>query len=125
MTRKLLDDCFLHDGQRLRHADALALLRERLAPVVGDERVRIDDAVGRFTAHGIVSRMAVPAHTNSAVDGYAIAAQAYDATAGSNLPVAMPPPGSWKVTTMVWRPRRVSCLSPLTPRSASHWTVSP
>ena len=30
MTRKLLDDCFLHDKDRLRHDDAVALIRERL-----------------------------------------------------------------------------------------------
>ena len=37
MTRKLRDDCFLHDDDRLRHGEALAILRERVAPVAGVE----------------------------------------------------------------------------------------
>ena len=36
---KLLDDCFAHDRRRLRHAEALAILKERVRPVVGVERV--------------------------------------------------------------------------------------
>ena len=35
MARKLLDDCFAHDKKRLRHDAALAILKERVAPVVG------------------------------------------------------------------------------------------
>ena len=30
---KALDDCFLHDRDRLRHDEALALLRDGLAPL--------------------------------------------------------------------------------------------
>ena len=32
MKAKLLDDCFLHDKDRLLHAEALAILKERLQP---------------------------------------------------------------------------------------------
>ena len=39
MQNKLLDDCFAHDKKRLRHDVALAILRERVRPVVGIERV--------------------------------------------------------------------------------------
>ncbi len=84
---KLLDDCFLHDGQRMRHADALALLAARVAPVTGAETVSLDAAAGRILAETIIASHNVPAHTNSAVDGYAFAASAYDAAKGAILPV--------------------------------------
>ncbi len=45
--RKLLDDCFLHDKDRLRHGEALAILRERLTPVTAPESVPLAKAVGR------------------------------------------------------------------------------
>ena len=34
MTRKLLDDCFLHDSERLTHAEAVAILRAHMSTVV-------------------------------------------------------------------------------------------
>ena len=40
-ARRLLDDCFLHDRDRLRHADALKLLDERLKVVAGSEDVAL------------------------------------------------------------------------------------
>ena len=39
MARKLLDDCFAHDKKRLRHDEALAILKERVGPVAAPERV--------------------------------------------------------------------------------------
>jgi molybdopterin molybdotransferase len=71
--RRLLDDCFLHDRDRLRHADALKLLDERLSPVAGTEDVALDAAIGRVLAEDIVAPRPIPAFTNSAVDGYAFA----------------------------------------------------
>ena len=72
-ARRLLDDCFLHDRDRLRHADALRLLDERLKPVAGVEEVALAAALGRVLAEDIVAPRPVPAFTNSAVDGYAFA----------------------------------------------------
>ena len=71
--RRLLDDCFLHDRDRLRHADALKLLDERLEPVAGIEDVALDAALGWVLAEDIVAPRPIPAFTNSAVDGYAFA----------------------------------------------------
>jgi molybdopterin molybdotransferase len=71
--RRLLDDCFLHDRDRLRHADALKLLDERLEAVAGIEDVALDGAIGRVLAEDIVAPRPIPAFTNSAVDGYAFA----------------------------------------------------
>jgi len=44
MTRKLRDDCFLHDSDRLTHDEAVAILRERMARVVEAEQVPVDEA---------------------------------------------------------------------------------
>src|SRR5205085_5925855 len=86
-ANKLLDDCFAHDKKRLRHAEALAILRERVRPVVGVERVALVESAGRILATAAVAARPVPAHTNAAVDGFAFAAADYDAAAGSELTV--------------------------------------
>lgn len=83
MTKKLLDDCFLHDAERMRHEDAVNLLRTRLAPVAGTETVSLAQAAGRFLAEPIVAPHDIPAHTNAAVDGYAFAYGDYDRDQGT------------------------------------------
>jgi molybdopterin molybdotransferase len=88
MTSKLLDDCFLHDKDRLTHAEALAILTSRLGPVVGTERVSLAEAAGRILAETIIAPRNIPAHTNAAVDGYAFAHAAYDAKQGARLRIA-------------------------------------
>ena len=84
---KLLDDCFLHDKDRLRHGEALAILKSRIRPVVATESVRLVDAAGRIQAAAATAARAVPAYTNAAVDGYSFAAVDYDRAAGSELAV--------------------------------------
>ena len=51
---------------------ARALIRSFLAPVTASERVPIRQALGRVLAADVVSPIAVPAHDNSAMDGYAV-----------------------------------------------------
>jgi molybdopterin molybdotransferase len=84
---RLLDDCFAHDKKRLRHTEALAILKERVRPVVGVERVSLVEAAGRILAAPAVASRPVPAHTNAAVDGFSFAAADYDAAAGAELAV--------------------------------------
>ena len=84
---KLLDDCFAHDKKRLRHAEALAILKERVRPVVGVELVALAEAAGRILATAAVAPRPVPAHTNAAVDGFSFAASDCDAAAGARLVV--------------------------------------
>src|SRR2546423_15547174 len=86
-ANKLLDDCFAHDRKRLRHAEALAILKERVRPVVRVERVALSDAAGRILATPAVAPRPVPAHTNAAIDGYSVAAADCDAAAGGHLAV--------------------------------------
>lgn len=69
----LIDDCFLHDRDRLSHAETLALLQQRLGPIVSIERVDLATASGRVLAEDIRAPHPVPLHTNAAVDGYAFA----------------------------------------------------
>ncbi|MEZ5931892.1 MAG: molybdopterin molybdotransferase MoeA [Alphaproteobacteria bacterium] len=74
MTAKpLLDDCFAHEPKRMPASDALALLRARVATVVGTETVPLDQAYGRCLAEPLIADRNVPAFDNVAVDGYAFA----------------------------------------------------
>jgi len=70
-SQPLIDDCFLHDKDRLRHHEALAILKARLNPVAGTEMVALADAHGRILAQNIIAPRDVPLADNSAVDGYA------------------------------------------------------
>jgi len=80
--RTILDDCFVHDKDRLRHDEALAILKAGVAPVVGTQMVRLEEASGRVLAEPVTSPRAVPADDNSAVDGYAFAFADFQATGG-------------------------------------------
>jgi len=88
-ARRLLDDCFLHDKDRLKHDQALALLSERLVPIAGTEDVVLADAHRRIAAEDVLSPRNVPAFDNAAVDGYALAHASLDPEAATDLPVTM------------------------------------
>ena len=87
MTAKLIDDCFVLDKDRLPHAEAIAILKSRVRPMVGVEQVPVADAAWRFLAEAIASPRAIPAHDNAAVDGYAFDYAAYDQANGARLKV--------------------------------------
>jgi molybdopterin molybdotransferase len=70
---QLSDDCFAFGGTLLSVDAALALVAERVTPVVGEESVKLADAAGRILAHDLIAAINVPPHANSAVDGYALA----------------------------------------------------
>jgi molybdopterin molybdotransferase len=70
---QLSDDCFAFGGTLLSVDAALALIAQRVTPVVGEETVPLAEATGRVLAHDLVAGMDLPPHANSAVDGYAIA----------------------------------------------------
>lgn len=56
----------------LKAAEARAAILQRLAPVNGWERVPVRDALGRVLAEDVIAPCSVPAHDNSAMDGYAV-----------------------------------------------------
>jgi molybdopterin molybdotransferase len=87
-SRKLLDDCFLHDRDRLKHDEAIAILKARVTTVVAPETVDLIEAGGRVLASSAVATNPVPLHTNAAVDGYSFAASSYDRQAGKTFPIS-------------------------------------
>lgn len=70
-SRKLLNDCFLHDKDRLRHDDVLALIQKRIGTIVGSETLALAEANGRILAEPVIAPRNVPLSDNAAVDGYA------------------------------------------------------
>ena len=89
MAGKLLDDCFLHDKDRLRHDEALALMTARLAPVAAREDVALGDAAGRILARDVTAPRNIPDFANSAIDGYAVAAASLSTSSDTILSVTM------------------------------------
>ena len=69
---QLSDDSFAFGGPLLRVADAVGLIRARIAPVGEVERVPLAAADGRVLARPVVALVPVPPFDNSAVDGYAV-----------------------------------------------------
>ena len=87
MTRKLADDCFVLDKDRLPHGEALAILKSRVRPVVDVEEVTLDNAAGRYLAEAIVAPRPIPSHDNAAVDGYSFVHTSYDEVQGTRFKV--------------------------------------
>ena len=79
---KLEDDCFIHDKDRLRHADALEILRKRMTAIADTQTIELKDANGKILAKDIVAPRNIPAFDNSAVDGYAFAHTDFEQTGG-------------------------------------------
>lgn len=73
MSQQIIDDCFRPGQEQLTHDEAVALLKARIAPLVGTERVPLTDAAGRILSEAAIARFPVPTHNNAAVDGYAYA----------------------------------------------------
>ncbi len=61
-----------HHGPALRLEDALAHILEEVQPVAGTETIPLHEALGRVLGVDVVAHIDVPAHTNSAMDGYAL-----------------------------------------------------
>jgi molybdopterin molybdotransferase len=81
-AKPLLDDCFLHDKDRLRHAEALAILKERMHRVTEPEEIPLEQAFGRILAEDITAPRDVPQADNSAVDGYAFRFEDHEPAGG-------------------------------------------
>jgi molybdopterin molybdotransferase len=62
----------LASGSELPVDDARAAMLRVLRPMEGTERLPLEQALGRVLAADVVSPIAVPAHDNSAMDGYAL-----------------------------------------------------
>jgi len=87
MAPKQIDDCFLHDKDRLTHADAIDILKTNLSPLSKSETININEADNRVLANDIKAPRPIPAHRNAAVDGYAFAYNEYSKEKGTTFPV--------------------------------------
>ena len=87
MTMKLSDDCFFHDKDRMPHDEALAILKSRVRPVVDVESINLHMALGRYLAESVLAPRDIPAHDNTAVDGYAFNHSGFDRQGGSRLQI--------------------------------------
>ncbi|HMK14810.1 MAG TPA: gephyrin-like molybdotransferase Glp [Burkholderiales bacterium] len=61
-----------YDPDSMPVAKAREFIQAYLTPITGTEKVNIRAALGRVLAEDIVSRINVPSHINSAMDGYAV-----------------------------------------------------
>jgi molybdopterin molybdotransferase len=61
-----------YDPNALRVDKAVEAIRACLSPVAATEKIEIRQALGRVLAQDIVPAINVPAHDNSAMDGYAV-----------------------------------------------------
>jgi len=89
MNRKTDTDCCGdgHGDPALKLEDALARILTGIRPVDGVETLAIRSALGRVLAGDVVSTIDVPAHTNSAMDGYAFAGSALEESGETRLSV--------------------------------------
>jgi len=79
---KLADDCFVHDKDRLKHSEALEILRARMEVIADLETLPLEEANGRILAEDVIAPRNIPAFDNSAVDGYAFAHADFEPTGG-------------------------------------------
>jgi molybdopterin molybdotransferase len=63
-----------YDPDSLSVAEALQRIDQVAVPITGFEKVALRSALSRVLAETVISPIAVPAHTNSAMDGYAVRA---------------------------------------------------
>lgn len=78
----MIDDCFLHDKLRLKHRDAIEILKSRLSSIAAPQTVKLSNAAARILAQSIIAPRNIPAFDNSAVDGYAFTHSDYETTGG-------------------------------------------
>jgi len=89
MSSKTHVDCCAdgHEGPALKLADALARILAEVKVVDGSETVAVRSALGRVLGADVASRIDVPSHTNSAMDGYAVIGADLPADAETRLDV--------------------------------------
>lgn len=89
MSSKSDIDCCAnsHYGPALKLDDALARILADVRPVEGIETLALRSALGRVLAGDVVSTIDVPAHKNSAMDGYAFASGDLQADGETRLAV--------------------------------------
>ncbi|MCX7892310.1 MAG: molybdopterin-binding protein [Burkholderiales bacterium] len=77
-----------YDPNALPVERARGVIRSFLAPVTANERVAVRDALGRVLGEDVVSTVNVPAHDNSAMDGWAVRFADLDPRGTTRLAIA-------------------------------------
>jgi molybdopterin molybdotransferase len=77
-----------HGHAALRLDEARARILAEVRPVEGEETLGLREALGRVLGRDVRSGVDVPAHDNSAMDGYALAGADLPAEGERNFPVA-------------------------------------
>lgn len=70
------------DSESISVESARQKILEKISPISTTEKLTLHQSLNRVLAEDIVSKLAVPGHTNSAMDGYALS--------GDNLPYTTP-----------------------------------
>lgn len=85
-THNTLSGCVTrYDPQALPVSAAQAIVLQWVTPLAASERVPLRDGLGRVLAANVVSPIDVPAHDNSAMDGYAFDGAALEEAGGGTL----------------------------------------
>jgi molybdopterin molybdotransferase len=89
MSSKTDTDCCAdgHEGPALKLSEALSRILAEVQPVAGIETLAVRSALGRMLSADVVSKINVPSHTNSAMDGYALRGADLPADGESGFPV--------------------------------------
>ncbi len=82
MKRKLLDDCFLHDKDRLRHDEALSILRANIHAIAKRTTLPLANCISRILATEVIAPRNIPYTDNAAVDGFAFKHSYYTTNGG-------------------------------------------
>lgn len=85
---QLSDDCFAFGGPMMSVDEAVAIIASRVSAVQEIEAVPLEKADGRILAGDISASVALPAFTNSAVDGYAVRSRDLPLRADAAFPVS-------------------------------------
>ena len=94
-----------YDPQALKMEDANAFIAKLVSPVQGVETLALRQCAGRVLAQDVVSPISVPAHDNSAMDGFAFSGALLQA----GVPLALRVVGTalagkaWVGTVFTWR----------------------
>ena len=107
----LIDDCFAVNQPRVMHAQAIAILRDRLSTITRVETVGLAEAAGRILAEPADAIRNIPAHTNSAVDGYAFEHDSAIETSGAVMPVVGRAAAGHALATSAWAGAAVRILT--------------
>ena len=128
-----------YDPQALRADTALQFLQNLVSPVRETEDLPLRDALGRVLAADVVSPIHVPAHDNSAMDGYAFRGELLAAGQPVRLEVAgtalagrawsgtLGPAQCLKIMTGAIMPDGLDTVVPqeLVEREGAHITIAP